>query len=160
MNWFKSKKKQFPKSITVYLSKEYQSILIVPMHVDKSWVHYEQEEIQNIKFEASFEEIGQSLKNSLNKFCEKETNFTYRNKKDWPAFKASKLKTIKEFETKYSRISISGLNESNLILAFDASTTSKDDINLRTTISAHADNSDLGNRLLKIHKAQIEKVIE
>ena len=39
-------------------------------------------------------------------------------------------------------------------------TKSKDEIDLRTTISAYADSNELGNRLRKLHKAQIEMKIE
>ena len=162
MKWFKSKneKKQFPKMITAYLSQEYDKILLAPFFVDESWVHYEQNEIEVLKFDVSDQILGESIKHNLNLFAENNDDLTKRNKSDWPAFKASKLKTIKEFESKFSRISISGLNEANLILAFDAETKSKDEIDLRTTISAYADSNELGNRLRKLHKAQIEMKIE
>ena len=162
MKWFKSKneKKQFPKMITAYLSQEYDKILLAPFFVDESWMHYEQNEIEVLKFDVSDQILGESIKHNLNLFAEKNDDLTKRNKSDWPAFKASNLKTIKEFEAKFSRISISGLNEANLILAFDAETKSKDEIDLRTTISAYADNNELGNRLRKLHKAQIEMKIE
>jgi hypothetical protein len=162
MKWFKlnKEKKQFPQMIAVYLSKEYNKILIAPFFVDESWLHYEQEEIESIRFDVNDESLGESIKRNLKKFSEKNADLTKRNMKDWPAFKASNLKTVKEFEAKFSRISIAGLNEANLILAFDAETKSKDEIDLRTTISAYADNNILGDRLRKLHKAQIERKIE
>lgn len=146
--------------ITVYMSKESDKILIAPIFVDESWIHYEQEEIETLSFDVNNDTLGESIKCSLNKFAERNADLTKRNKKDWPAFKASNLKTVKEFESKFSRISITGLNEANLILAFDAETKSKNDINLRTTISAYADNIELGDRLRKLHEAQIDMKIE
>ncbi|MBS2213849.1 hypothetical protein KEM09_20745 [Carboxylicivirga mesophila] len=162
MKWFTSTKetKQFPQMITVYLSSEYEKILIAPFFVDESWVHYEQEDIEVLRFDTNDEVLGESIKRNLNKFQEKNAELTKRKKKDWPAYKASNLRTVQEFESKFSRISISGLNEANLILAFDAETKSKDEIDLRTTISAYADNRELGVRLRKLHKAQIERKIE
>lgn len=146
--------------VAVYLSQEYDKILLAPFFVNELWLHYEQEEIEVLRFDVNDEKLGESIKRNLNKFAEKNVDSTKRNKKDWPAFKASNLKTVKEFETKFSRISISGLNEANLILAFDAETKSKNGIDLRTTISAYADNNELGDRLRKLHKAQIEMKIE
>ncbi|HAA20531.1 MAG TPA: hypothetical protein DCP28_17865 [Cytophagales bacterium] len=162
MKWFKSnkEKKQFPKMIAVYLSQEYDMVLLAPFFVDESWLYYEQEEIEALSFDVNDEMLGESIKRNLNKFAEKNADTTKRNKKDWPAFKASNLKTVKEFETKFSRISISGLNEANIILAFDAETKSKNEIQLRTIISAYANNGELGDRLRKLHKAQIEMKIE
>ena len=146
--------------IAVFMSQEYDKILLAPFFVDESWLHYEQEEIEALRFDVNDEELGESIKRNLKKFAEKNADTTKRNKKDWPAFKASNLKTVKEFETKFSRITISGLNEANLILAFDAETKSKNKIDLRTTISAYADNNELGDRLRKLHKAQIKMKIE
>jgi len=162
MKWFKpnKEKKQFPSRVAIYLSQEYDKILVAPFFVDESWLHYEQEEIEALRFDVNDEKLGESIKRNLKKFAEKNEDTTKRNKKDWPAFKASNLKTVKEFESKFSRISISGLNEANLILAFDAETKSKNEIDLRTTISAYADNDLLGDRLRKLHKAQIERKIE
>jgi hypothetical protein len=162
MKWFKSKneKKRFPQMIAIYLSKEYDKIILVPFFVDESWVHYEQETVEVLEFDINNEMLGDSIKRNLSKFAEKNDDSTKRNKKDWPAFKASNLKTVKEFEAKFSRISIAGLNEENLILSFDAETKSNDEIDLRTTISAYADNHEIGERLRKLHKAQIERKIE
>ena len=42
----------------------------------------------------------------------------------------------------------------------EVQTKSKDEIDLRTTISAYADDNELGRRLRKLHKAQIEMKIE
>ncbi|MBI1223440.1 MAG: hypothetical protein GC180_12620 [Bacteroidetes bacterium] len=70
------------------------------------------------------------------------------------------MKTVKEFEAKFSRISITGQNEANLVLAFEAETKSMDEINLITTVSAYADNPIIGERLRKLHKAQLERKIE
>lgn len=158
MTWFKSKrKKEFPKMINVYISKEFNKIIIVPLFVDSSWVHYEQEETAVIlNMDVTDSDLGASIKNNLNKFEEKEANFSKRNLRDWPAFKESKLKTTKEFEAKYSKISISGLNPSNLILAFDAETNTEHEIDLRTIISAHSDDAQLGERLRRLYDALIE----
>lgn len=162
MKWFKSSRenKQFPKMIAAYLSKEYNQILVAPYYVDESWLRYEQEEIDVFSYDVDNKILGDSIKENLNKFKAKNQDSETKNKKDWPAYKASKLKTIKEFESKFQRIAISGLNEANIILAFDAETDSKDEIHLRTTISAYAENDILAERLRKIHKAQLDKKIE
>ncbi len=162
MNWFKSKKKkkQFSKMIAVYLSTDYGKILIAPFFIDESWLYYEQEEIEVLNFDTPDEQLGRSIKRNLDKFAKRNQDLKKRNLTDWPAYKASKLKTVKEFEKKYSRISISGLNEANIIIAMDAETKSEHEIDLRTTLSAYSDNKLIGTRLRKLHQAQIEKKIE
>ena len=162
INWFKEKKekKQFSKMISVYFSKDYKRILIAPFFIDEAWVYYEQDDVESLDLDVDDKLLGEALKRNLNKFDKRETDLRRQNLTDWPSFKASGLKTVKEFEKKYFRISVSGLNEANIILAMDAEMKSKYEIDLRTTISAFAEDDQLGLRLRILHKAQIERKIE
>lgn len=162
MSWFKREKEktEFAKMVAVYLCVEKKSILVTPFFINDSWVYHEQEEIETLDYDISDENFGEAIKRNLDKFRVKEDDLTKRKLTDWPSYKASGLKTVKEFEKKYLRISISGANEANLILDLDADMKSKYEINLRTTISAYAKCEEIGFRLRKLHIAQLERKIE
>ncbi|MFT5618046.1 MAG: hypothetical protein ACI85I_001275 [Arenicella sp.] len=160
MSWFSPKKKQFPKSLVIYLSSELNDILIAPQFVDESWVHYEQEEIQQMDFDCENELLGKAIKDNLDKFKEKNREETQRKIIDWPAYKASKLKSVKEFEKKFTRISICGANEANTILCFDADMKSKYGIDLRSSISTYAKDKEIGFLVKKLYRVQLERKIE
>jgi len=162
MNWFKAKKEkqQFSKMVAVYLSSEYKKILITPFFINEAWVYYEQENVESLNYDVDDKLLGEALKRNLDKFKQKDSDLTKQKLTDWPSFKASGLKTVKEFERKYLRIGVSGLNKANIILALDAEMKSKYEIDLRTTISAYADYDELGLRLRMLHKAQVERKIE
>ncbi len=67
---------------------------------------------------------------------------------------------MKEFEKKYYRISINGANETNIIMVFEADMKSKNEINLTSSISAHAENKKLGILTKKLHEIQINRIME
>jgi len=154
LNFFKKTEKEFEKSMAIYISSEYGKILIAPHYVDESWLRYEQEEIEILNLDCYDEILGKSIKRNFNMFAKKNIAGKKRTLKDWPSYKASKLKSVKEFEKKYLKISINGANEANLFMVCEADMKSVNNINLTSSISAFADNQKIGFLIKKLHKLQ------
>lgn len=159
-HFFKKEQKQFPQMIALYVSAELNKILIAPHYVDESWVMYEQEEIEEIAYNDTNEILGLAIKRNLKLFAKKNLSNEKRKPKDWPSYKASKLKSIKEFEKRYQRIIVNGANEANIILIFEADMKSKHKINITRSISAFAENQELGLLVKKLNKVQMNRTIE
>ena len=157
---FFKKKKKFPKMVVLYMSSELNKILIAPYYVDESWIRFEQEEIEILEFNCKDDLLGESIKRNFDKFAEKNMENRKRTSKDWPAYQASKLKSMKDFERKYNRITVDGANEANLFMVFLADMKSKNDINLTSTISAYAENNRLGILAKKLYEIQINRIVE
>lgn len=157
---FKKKQKEFLKMVVLYLSSELNTILVAPQYVDKSWIRFEQEKIEILNFDCSNELLGETIKRNFDKFARKNMEDKKRTSKDWPAYQASKLKSVKDFEKKYNRITINGANEANIIMVFEADMKSKNEINLTSSISAFADNEKLGILTKELNKIQNSKKIE
>ena len=160
LNFFKKKQKKFPKIVVLYVSSELKKILIAPQYVDESWIRFEQEEIEILEFNCTDELLGESIKRNFDKFAKKNRENRKITSRDWPAYQASKLRSMKEFERKYFRISINGANEANIIMVFEADMKSKNHINLTSSISAYAENKKLGYLAKKLHEIQINRIIE
>jgi hypothetical protein len=160
LNFLKKDRKEFSKMVVLYLSSELNKILVVPQYVDESWIRFEQEEIQTLDFDCSNELLGESIRRNFDKFAQKNMENKKRTSKDWPAYRASKLKSMKDFENKYYRISINGANEANIIMVFEADMKLKNEINLTSSISAFAENERLGILTKELNKIQISKKFE
>lgn len=154
LKFFRKSEKEFAKSLAIYISSESGKILIAPHYVDESWLRYEQEVIEILNFDCDDEILGESIKKSFNMFAKKNMANTKRTSKDWSSYQASKLKSIKEFEEKYLKISINGINEANLFMVCEADMKSPYHINLTSSISAFADNQKIGFLIKKLHKLQ------
>jgi hypothetical protein len=157
LNLFKKEKKEIPKMVVLYLSCDLDKVLIAPHYVDESWLRFEQENIEILNFNCTNELLGESIKRNFEKFAKKNIGDKKRTLKDWPAYQASKLKSIKEFEKKYYRITISGANEANIILVFVADMKLINEVNLTSSISAFAENERIGYLTKKLYEIQLSK---
>jgi len=83
---------------------------------------------------------------------EVDINLRDRKSTDWPSFKQSKLKTVKEFESKYSLILILASNEANN--SYDARMVPQNDEELSIHISINpvpARLAKVGERIQKLY---------
>jgi hypothetical protein len=160
MDIFKKKRKEFPKMVVLFLSSELNKILVAPQYVDESWIRFEQEEIEILNFDCSNELLGETIKRNFDKFARKNMEDKKRTSKDWPAYQASKLRSMKEFVKKYDRITINGANEANIIMTFEADMKLKSEINLTSSVSAFADNEKLGSLTKELNEIQNSKKFE
>ncbi|MFD0837572.1 hypothetical protein ACFQ0I_17475 [Mariniflexile aquimaris] len=144
------------KSVTVYISEKHSEIIIAPISKEpKGSYNYEQENCEVIDLNSASEVIGEAIKRNFNKFDIKEKKGGMGKKSDWPALKASKEKSGRSFEEKYRRISIRGITDRNSSLRIETVMNLTSEIELTTTISAHCEPSELGNRILKIFRSEI-----
>ncbi|MEE9432153.1 MAG: hypothetical protein V3V16_13975 [Melioribacteraceae bacterium] len=144
------------KSVTVYLSEKHSKIIIAPISKEpKAGYQYEQKDCEVIELDSSMEIIGKAIKRNFDKYNIEEKKTGMGNKSDWPAFKSSKEKSMRGFEEKYRRISIRGLTDRNNSLRIETVLNLPIEIDLTSTISAHCEPSELGNRVLKMFRSEI-----
>lgn len=144
------------KSVTIYLSEKHSKIIIAPISKEpKAGYHYEQKNCEVIDFHSSKEILGETIKRNFNKFNIEVNKTGITKKSDWPAFKASKEKSMRGFEEKYRRISIRGLTDRNNTLRIETVLNLPIEIELTSLISAHCEPSELGNRILKMYRSEI-----
>ena len=143
------------KSVSVYLSEKHSEIIVTPISKEpNNGYHYEQNECEIIKLDSSLEIIGNTIKRNFDKFNIKRKK-EMGNQSDWPAFKLSKEKSIRGFNENYTRISIRGLTDRNNTLRIETILNLPIEIDLCSTISAHCEPSELGNRVLKMFFSEI-----
>ena len=144
------------KSVTIYISEKHSEIIIAPISKEPNdSYHYEQNDCEVIDLNSSLETIGESIKRNFNKFDIKEKKEGMGKISDWPALKISKEKSGRRFEEKYNRFHISGITNRNNTLRIESVKKLPIQIELTSTISAHCEPSDLGNRIMKMFRSEI-----
>lgn len=64
-------------------------------------------------------EVGEAIKKALaDSRFEKEFNYHDRNESDWPAYKISGEKTLRDFKSKYQQFSLIGSTDQNATYEF------------------------------------------
>ena len=144
------------KSVTVYISEKHSEIIVAPISKEPNdSYHYEQNDCEVIDLKSSLEIIGEAIKRNFNKFSVKEKKEGIGKLSNWPALKISKEKSARRFEEKYSRFHIKGITDGNNTLRIESVKNLPIQIELTSTISAHCESIDLGNRILKMFRSEI-----
>jgi len=146
------------KSVTIYISEKHSEIIVAPKSKEPNGgYNYEQDICDIIDLKSSMEIIGKTVKRNFDKFNIKIKKAGMGNKSEWLAYKLSKEKSIRGFEENYKRISIIGITDLNISLKIETVLNLPSEIELTSTISAHCEPIDLGNRILRLFYSDIVK---
>jgi hypothetical protein len=80
-------------------------------------------------------------------------SFAERKPKDWPAFRASKVKTIRQFEQDFIAIQLQGANEMNLFYVIEGYPYKDAELKVLASISSGAAPNKLGERIISVYRA-------
>ena len=141
------------KRLTIYISEKHHQIIFAPTHKNFAGINYEQDECFAYDLPISESEIGENAIKYWNLFSIKDRNLRDGKISDWPAYKKSRVKSMRSFEYDYIRISFHGGNESNITLIIEGLPNKDSDLLVKSVISAHSEKIEVGDRILKVYKA-------
>ena len=151
--YFSKRLKQEVKRVTIYISENHHQIIFAPLHKNAAGIYYEQDASFAYDFPISESDLGDYATRYLNLFIIQDKNLRDLKISDWPAFKISKAKSIRNFESDYIRMSIYGANESNITLIVEGHPYKDSDLLVSSTISAYAERIEIGERIIRVYKA-------
>ena len=147
---------QFKKSVAIYISQLHNQVIICPRYINDAGLIYEQENCTLLKLPLDYSTLGDEVLRNLDLFSLKDKNLRDQKRTDWPAFKHSKLKSIKSFEEAFLAMNISGNNQSNIILSIEAPLSGHDDISIKSNISSSPlHKKAIGERIFKVFNIAI-----
>ena len=146
------KKKKLIKNCALYISDKHNHLIVAPRIENKDGLNMEQENSKGFDLPISEEDLGQEIINAMNLY--KFVNIGLEGKKisDWPAYKASKSKSMKAFENDYVYIGISNQNDGNLIMDIEGKPNQNSLYWVKSSISFYADKSEIGKQILETFK--------
>jgi hypothetical protein len=148
--------KKLKKSVAIYISQLHKQVIICPRHINNAGLRYEQENCTLLNFPVDYTTLGDEVLRNFDLFSLKDKNLRDQKRTDWPAFKCSKLKTVKSFEDTFLSMNIAGNNESNIILSIEAPLSGHDDIIINSNISSGPLNKKaIGERIIKVYNLAI-----
>jgi hypothetical protein len=145
-------RRKFKKSVAVYISQLKNQIIVCPSYINDAGIVYEQETCTLLDFPIGHSVLGEEVVRNFNLFGLKDKNLRDQKLTDWPAFKHSKIKSVKLFEEAFFKINVTGNNESNIILSVEADLASDGDFQLASSISAYANKEAIGAIIIKVYQ--------
>lgn len=140
----------------VYLS-ESRPAIVAPMHFNSAGIYYEQEEVF-VDDSVGWCALSALLRSALDRYSFREANLREGKKTDWPSYKASHCRSVRQFEELYLRIAICAVNNAELFYDASCQPRCENDISLHIMLNPYAKGNEMDNLLKKLFKASLRWV--
>lgn len=137
----------------LFLSQPNNKIIIAPLYLITRGATYEQEATEVLPFDSTVNEIGKRAKASLMLFEQPKKPLPPMKQSDWPAYRASKARSIKAFKSEYVYISIRTINTT---IQLEAWANGSEQIFVGAYISPACDSKAFGLLLLQIYQCCLQ----
>jgi hypothetical protein len=138
----------------IYLPNEDKPGIVVPVYDAGGGFICEQEECVLVADWRDPIKLATSLRAALKQFTAKHCDLRSRGKStDWPVFKASRCRTVREFECTYTCIVVRAFNEAELFYDAYAKPHHEDEITLHTTLNPYGLDVEFGRKVLRVFDA-------
>jgi hypothetical protein len=123
------------------------------MHCNLAGIYYEQENPVVLTNWRERVKLATALRLALKQFSPRDRNLRETKKSDWPSYRASGCRSVREFETTYLRIAIRALNDAELLYDCSAQPRSEKDITLHVTLTRSGTDEEVGRLVFRLFDA-------
>jgi hypothetical protein len=138
------------KSVNIYASSKHSQIIFAPISKNYAGIRYEQDECFSYDFPISDLLLGEYALKYFHLFNIKDKNLREHKPTHWPALRNSKVKTVRNYEADYIRVSVTGLDENNHTLRIEGLPYKDSDLSVTSMISAHTKPINVGDQINKV----------
>ena len=132
----------------LYFSEDKKPAIIAALHRSTDGVWFEQESPELLENWRDATALAQTMLRAIERFSIKNTDFRTHKKTDWPAFRASKCRSVNAFERAYDDIFVRSLNDYEVFFDAEMTPRGEDDIVLHVTLTKNI--AEDGRRLLRL----------
>ena len=141
------------KFARVFIDRSESKAITVSMHLNEDGIWYEDDapRVLNAPFDA--EELGNAIAEAMAKTDRRTKSLRDSKLSEWPAYKASRERTVGKFEESFIPISIEGANPANLVVIVTCHPDKGGVLHVTSSISTSVPPAELGERVLQVYKA-------
>lgn len=132
---------------------ENRPAIVAAMHFNSAGIYYEQDDPYVLESWRDGSALAGSLRSSLERFSFREENLRDHKNTDWPSYRASRCRSVREFESLYLGIHVRAVNEAKVFYDAYCRPHDENDITLHITINRNATDIEIGRRLLILYDA-------
>ena len=141
------------RSANLYLAEKRPAI-IAAMHVNSAGIYYEQEN-PLVDESSDWATLAASLRASLDRFSFREENLRDRKSTDWPAYRASRYRSVRQFKDLYQLIDVHGWSNSELFYYASCQPRGESDMTLRVTLDRYSKDDEIDRLLRRLFKGSL-----
>ena len=136
------------RCVNVYASSG--DIIVAAMHRNLHGIHYEQDEPLRVADAQDAPALGRAFQQAFDRFSIEERNLRDHPRGDWPAWRASGVGTIDEFERRYQLVSCASVNDANLLVRASLAHPRDGEVELAASFNPRQAPRQIGERLLRL----------
>jgi hypothetical protein len=143
------------RGVQLYLSDA--SVIVAPLHQSPEGIYFEQPAPLVIGGPPQPEPLGAAFQKAFAAFSIQERDLEGARRGDWPAFQASGLRSVKEFQNSFRPMQCFGLNASNALVRAVMQHPAHEDIELSVSMNPLLPASVIGEKFLEL--ARVAKAL-
>jgi hypothetical protein len=141
------------RGASIYVCSEDRPAIVSALHHNNAGILYEQEDPIIVAQWCDPIALATALRAALARFSLQDRNLRDSKLTDWPSYRASTARSVREFERTYIRIGVRSVNEAELFYDADAQPHGESHITLHVTLNRHGADHEMGKKLLRLFDA-------
>jgi hypothetical protein len=137
----------------IYLGPTAKEAIVAALHYNSAGISFEQEGPVAIANWRRAPGLGAALRFALERFSLQERNLRDLKKSEWPSYRASSSRSVREFEATYICISVQALNEAEFFYDAWAYPPGEEDIALHVTLNRYGPDEEFDRKILRLFDA-------
>lgn len=129
------------------------SVIVAAVHQNAAGIYYEQAEPIVLQGVPSAVQLGDAFQAAFQKFSIGDASLHETRKSEWPAFQASGLRSMREFERLFRPMICYSVNSANITVRASVAHASCPDIELSISFNPLLAAEAVGERLMRLVKA-------
>jgi hypothetical protein len=141
------------RAARVFIHRDGREAIVVAMHYNEDRIGYEDDMAALITSRPDAVRIGKEVVEALNKSAIRPKNLRDTKLADWPAYRTSGAKSVREFEAEYIQLCVEGANEANVVYVITGIPKKDSELQVTSSVSSCSPPDDLGKRVLRVYQA-------
>jgi hypothetical protein len=137
----------------IYLRSEDTPAIVTAVYENKESLPYEQEEALVLPNWGDPISLALALRRSIDRFERRDRNLRGYKRAEWPAYRASNCRSVREFESHYLQIFVRAANESELFYVAHTKPHDEEEIELRVVLNRYGPDEEIGRKIRRLFDA-------
>lgn len=140
------------KQAHIYLADDTKPVIVAAIHHNRDGICYEQDEAVIVPGWRNSTSLVAALRSALQRFSFHDRDLRGLKLSEWPAYRASRCRSVADFQSSYFCITVRAANEAELCYIAEARPLDESEISLCVTIDRYGDD-ETGRKLLRLYDA-------
>jgi hypothetical protein len=137
----------------LYLPLKEGLAIVAPIYCNMESLNYEQESPIVVRDWRVPEALASAFRKAIERFERKDRDLRGDKPTDWPAYNASRCRSVRDFKATYQAIFIQAANAEELYYEARTRPAGVEEIELCVGLPRHASDTEIGRKLLHVYEA-------